>query len=372
MFKKEIKFLCPQCSKIILVNLEEIQDEQVLCGKCEAVCSVPKAIEPGVVIDDFLLEEQVGSGASGAVWKAYQFSMDRKVALKIVNQNELEPENIRNFINEAKVVAKLNHSNIITAYKAGMDCGVLFFAMELLSGNDLRSLLKKQKKIKQDKVIDIAIDIAKALTYAWETSQLVHRDIKPDNIILTNDGKAKLMDLGISKLSAETVDTSDIIEGTPNYICPEQITGHVMDIRGDFYSLGATMFHLVSGRLPFTGTKDDIIDKHLDEKPQPLKFLAPGVNQNLIDLIEKLLSKKAENRPAADELVEELERIKQLVTKSGPKPSPRTNKKNKWLIMIIGLTVTVLLIIIIILLLPKNKPLNEHDNDPISTEPNKE
>ena len=297
MQRSEIKFLCKKCKSIVLVDLEELNEELVHCGQCTAVCEVPDDFSSGVVIDDFVIEKFLGTGGSGNVYRAYQFSLDRKVAIKVLKSNKLDDKKISSeFIKEARSVAKLNHPNIVSAYKVGVDSGVFFFAMELLDGQNLQDLLKKKKTLKQEQVIDIGIDIAKALQYAWENNQLVHRDIKPDNIILTNDGSCKLMDLGLSRIASETEDDSDIIDGTPHYMCPEQIMGQSMDIRGDLYSLGASLFHLVSGKFPFTGSVDEMIDKHLEEKPQPLKYFAPNIHKDFVSIIEKLMAKKPENR----------------------------------------------------------------------------
>jgi serine/threonine protein kinase len=330
VLKPEIKFQCENCNKINLTDLTDLVENYVHCGKCEAICEVPRQIGPGVVIDDFVIEKLIGSGGMGEVYKAHQFSLDRKAALKIFKGRYLEDKELaREFIMEARTVAQLNHPNIIAAYKFGSDNGIFFFATDYIEGEDLQSRIKRTKKLKQDLVINVAIDITRAIGYAWNKSKLVHRDIKPDNIMLTSEGVAKLMDLGLSRIEEETEETSEIINGTPHYISPEQILGQPLDIRSDFYSLGATMFQLISGHFPFTGSSDEIIDKHLDKKPQPLSILAPTINEDLANVIEKLLSKKPENRfQDAEALEKELVNIQHNVSNhknkhSGKADSPK-------------------------------------------------
>lgn len=302
-----IKFQCHECHGIVATDFD---DELVMCGHCEATCQVPKQFGPGVVIDDFAILQLIGQGGMGDVYLAHQFSLDREVALKILKSKFLEdPKFSEEFIQEARSVASLNHPNIIQAYKVGFDQDKLFFAMEMVEGQNLNDILKHEGALEPPRVIEIAIDTAKALGYAWEKSRLIHRDIKPDNIMISNDGVAKVMDLGLSRRAGDVYDDGDIISGTPQYISPEQIMGDPMDIRGDFYSLGATLFHLVSGQFVFDGSLQDMIKKHMSEKPPSLKKVAPHVDESFGKIIRKLLAKKPENRyQDAASLVEDLKK----------------------------------------------------------------
>lgn len=289
-----IKFQCHECHGIVATDFD---DELVMCGHCEATCQVPKGFGPGVVIDDFAIKQLIGQGGMGDVYLAHQFSLDREVALKILKAKFLEdPKFSEEFVQEARAVASLNHPNIIRAYKVGFDQDKLFFAMEMVEGQNLNDILKHEGALAPSRVIEIAIDAAKALGYAWETSRLIHRDIKPDNIMISSEGVAKVMDLGLSRRAGDEYDDGDIISGTPQYISPEQIMGDPMDVRGDFYSLGATLFHLVSGRFVFDGSLEEMIKKHMTEKPPSLKQVAPHVSEAFGKIIRKLLAKKPENR----------------------------------------------------------------------------
>ena len=327
MLKPEIKFQCESCHGIVLADM---QDELVNCGHCSAILKVPHKLGPGVVVDDFVLLKRVGTGGMGTVYMAHQFSLERECALKILNNNYDEDKHKNDFIIEARQVAKLNHLNIIKAYKVGVDNGIFFFAMEFIEGQNLKDVLRKKKTLSQEQVVKIALEITRALGYAWREAQLVHRDVKPDNIMLDKDGHAKLMDLGLCRNTWDTQEDSDIVSGTPQYISPEQIVGETLDIRSDFYSLGATMYHLLTGKFLFNGSVDEMIDKHLEERPKPVKTYKPHINPKLDILILKLLSKKKENRfEDAETLENELLEVQNNLLKTKRAAASGSTPSNK-------------------------------------------
>jgi len=296
------KFQCQHCKGIVET---EFDDEYVICGHCESACLVPKEFGPGVVIDDFVVVKLLGEGGMGNVYLAHQFSLDRKVALKILKDDFLKDPKFKDeFIYEARSVACLNHPNIIQAYKVGEEDGLVFFAMEYVEGRNLKDILKEEGAINEKLAISIAMEIVAALGYGWKLRKLVHRDIKPENIMMTLDGTAKLMDLGLSLRDGDDKDEGDMIAGTPQYISPEQILGTEMDIRGDFYCLGATLYHLVAGALPFEGTLQQIVKSHLSEKPPSLRKRVPGIDDFFAKIIHKMMAKKPDDRyESADALL---------------------------------------------------------------------
>ena len=327
MLKPEIKFQCESCHGIVLADLE---DELVNCGHCHSILNVPHKLGPGVVVNDFLLLKRIGTGGMGTVYLAHQFSLERECALKILMDHYVEDKHKNDFVIEARSVAKLNHINIVKAYKVGVDNGVFFFAMELVDGDNLKSLLRKKKTLSQEYVVRVAIAMVRALGYAWKEAKLVHRDVKPDNIMIAKDGTAKLMDLGLCRPANETEEDSEIVSGTPQYISPEQITGDALDIRSDFYSLGATMYHLLTGKFIFNGSVDEIIDKHLDEKPKSIKAYKPQINKKLDELILKLLAKKPKDRyEDADKLEKDLVSIQDNFKKAKKAASTGSTPSNK-------------------------------------------
>lgn len=306
------KFQCQLCQGIVET---EYDDEYLICGHCESACLVPKDFGPGVVIDDFVIVNLLGEGGMGNVYLAHQFTLDRKVALKILKDDFLKDPKFKDeFIYEARSVASLNHPNIIQAYKVGEEGGVVFFAMEYVEGRNLKDILKEEGTINEKLAISIAMEIVEALGYGWNLRKLVHRDIKPENIMMTNDGTAKLMDLGLSLRDGDNKDEGDMIAGTPQYISPEQILGTEMDIRGDFYCLGATLYHLVSGKLPFEGNLQEIVKQHLSQKPPSLRKLVPGIDDFFAKIIHKMMSKKPENRyDCADSLLADFRKDMRLI-----------------------------------------------------------
>jgi serine/threonine protein kinase len=288
------KFQCVGCKKIVE---SAFNDQIVMCGHCDATCIVPADFAPGSVIDEFIIVSLLGEGGMGDVYLAHQFSLDRDVALKILKPELLEDPQIKeDFFYEARSVACLNHPNIIQAYKVGEENGVVFFAMEYVKGRNLADVLDEDGVVDEKHALSIAIDIVRALGYGWRQRKMLHRDIKPENIMLTKDGKAKLMDLGLSRHDGDEDDFQDRISGTPEYISPEQVQGRKMDIRGDLYSLGATLYHLVSGHPPFSGSLFEVVKQHLHEPAPPLRKAAPHVSSFFARIIHKLLAKDPSDR----------------------------------------------------------------------------
>lgn len=269
--------------------------------------------EPRVqTIGDFELLARLGQGGMGTVYKARQRSLDRIVALKLLPPALAQDAAfIERFQREARASAKLNHPNIVQGINVGRDAttGQWYFAMELVEGPTLKKVLAAEKKIDEPRVIDIARDIAQALDCAHRNG-FVHRDIKPDNILLAPDGTAKLADLGLARRvdgggDDATLTGAGLALGTPAYMSPEQIRSErdKVDIRSDIYSLGATLFHLLTGRPPYTGPSSAVIlSNHLTQKVPLAHQVEPGVSERLSRLIAQMMQKEREGRlrsPAA-------------------------------------------------------------------------
>ena len=292
-----MKFQCKNCHGVII---SDIDSGFTSCGLCGAEWPVPVPLSAGVVIDDFLILKKIGEGGMGNVLLAYDFPLDRNVAIKVLKREISKDTELRNaFIKEARSVASLNHQNIVQAYKVDFDeDNNLFFAMEYVEGRTLRHVIDSKDEAEELQILDIAIDVVDALGYAWGKRQLVHRDIKPENIMISEeDGKTKLMDLGLSCHVGEAPEEEGIISGTPQYISPEQIMGNSLDIRTDFYSLGATLYHVLAGRVPFDGDDfEEMVMKHLREKPKSLKEHRPNLSDATVEIIECLMEKDPANR----------------------------------------------------------------------------
>ncbi len=268
---------------------------KVQCGHCNKPVVVPASrIASGTVIGDFIIMRELGRGGMGIVYLAHQISLDRPAAVKVLASNYASnTEFVVGFIKEARAAAKLNHPNIVQAYAVGDDEGIFYFAMEHIDGETMKNILKREDVIPVDQAINIIQQIAEALDYAWKEEKLVHRDIKPDNIMLTSSGRAKLADLGLAKVGddVENNETEEVM-GTPQYISPEQLTGDTLDNRTDIYSLGATFYHFLTGRFPYEGTTAlEITRQHLFGTLIPPCEVNPNIPPDVSWIVEKMMAK---------------------------------------------------------------------------------
>ncbi len=305
-----MRFQCPFCRGVVSADNKQMGQE-VQCGHCDEVVSVPNSrLATGAVVGDFVLLEELGRGGMGVVYLAHQISLDRPSALKILQDSYANnAEFVVNFIKEARSAAKLNHPHIVQAYAVGEDEGIFYYAMEYIDGDTMKDVLRREKIIPIDKAVTIIQQIAEALDCAWREQKLIHRDIKPDNIILAKNNRAKLADLGLSRVAGDLDDEDeDEIMGTPQYISPEHLTGAPMDIRSDIYSLGATFYQFVTGRFPYEGrAANEIARKHLEGTLVAPQLVNSKVPEAIGQIIMKMMKKNINERyQDAEELVEDL------------------------------------------------------------------
>lgn len=259
-------------------------------------------ISESMEFDDFKVKRRLGSGGMGEVWLAKQLSMEREVALKI-----LSPELVRNdklvsrFIKEVQTAGKLHHPNIITAYYSGNVAGTKYLACEYIDGVVLDDRLKIDKIFEEKEAMQIIRAIASALEYAWNNFHLIHRDVKPANIIISNNGQPMLMDMGISKFAMEASEltTTGAIIGTPYYMSPEQARADKnIDCRADIYSLGATLYHMVTGNVAFDAPSTvGVITKLISDPLTPPQDKNPKLSDACAAFIELTMAKSSEERP---------------------------------------------------------------------------
>ncbi|GMV79757.1 MAG: hypothetical protein AMXMBFR7_09410 [Planctomycetota bacterium] len=299
-------------------EVPEILHEKGVLTK-EQVRALERAVRGATVIAGFEILEKVGQGGMGAVFRARQIAMDRLVALKILPPKlAKDPSFKERFLREARLSAKLNHLNIISGIECGESGGYMYFAMEFVEGKSVQRMLeKKGGPLALDEATRIIRQIAEALQYA-NRHGLVHRDLKPDNIMVTTQGVAKLCDLGLAKLDQRrqsddaSLTQTGVAVGTPHYISPEQARGESkVDIRSDIYSLGATFFHMIVGKVPFTGeTAQAIMMKHLMEEAPSVCDHNPEVSEAMGFVVAKMMAKDAADRyECPEDLIADLDAL---------------------------------------------------------------
>lgn len=252
---------------------------------------------------NFEVMELLGRGGMSTVWKARQCSLDRMVAIKLLSSKfSEESDDVERFRMEARAAARLKHPNIVQVYDANFKDGVYFFVMELVAGYTMGELLRRKGQTSEEDALTIAEAVAVALDYAWHTFEMVHNDIKPDNIMVDDDGSLKVTDLGLcrslSLLKTENADSEEIL-GTPAYMSPEQVCGEEdLDCRSDIYELGATLYHLVTGHMLFEKKNpDEIIECHVNEtQAVDARQYSPHLSNSFVILLEKMLAKDRSNR----------------------------------------------------------------------------
>ena len=262
-----------------------------------------------MAVSGYEIISRVGEGGLGVVYKARQLSMNRIVALKILHRRWVDDEEFRKrFLLEARLLGKLSHPNLITVYDVGREEWKYYFSMEFVDGRTAEQIVDADGPMDPGYAISIAIQVAKVINYLWENN-VVHCDIKPGNILISRDDIAKLGDFGFARIGLElTKGYDETVLGTPEYISPEQATGRKdLDFRSDIYSLGVSLFHMVTGQPPYEGPSRIILAKHVrGEIPDP-RELNKNISRDLAAIIKKMMAKKREDRyQSVDELIEDL------------------------------------------------------------------
>ncbi len=280
----------------------------------EDILAAQRAQDEKRRIPGYEITSVLGRGGMGTVYHAIQKSMNRAVALKVLASRHARNRNfIERFVREARAVAKLNHENIVAGIDVGEANGLYYFAMEFVEGETVADMIQRKGAIPEGRAVEITLQVARALEHAHRNN-LVHRDVKPQNIIVTPKGIAKLCDLGLAKTedSEAHITRLGVSVGTPHYISPEQAKGSVdVDIRSDIYSLGATLYHMVVGEVPFVGSSPMVVmTKHLTSALPFPSDKNRAVSVNLSKVICKAMEKAAEDRyQTPDELIGDLERV---------------------------------------------------------------
>lgn len=251
--------------------------------------------------------EKVGTGGMADVYRAMDHRLNRYVAVKILkNEYSEDTKFVTKFRQEAQAVACLSHPNVVAVYDVGEEQGMHFIVMEFVEGITLKSYIEKKGKLSVREAVGIGIQIASGLEAA-HNSHIIHRDIKPQNILISRDGTAKVTDFGIAKAASSNTITASAM-GSVHYISPEQARGGFSDEKSDVYSLGVTMYEMLSGTLPFTGESAVAVAlAHIQEKAVPLTAMDATIPKGISDIVAKCMQKKADFRyPTSADLIADL------------------------------------------------------------------
>jgi eukaryotic-like serine/threonine-protein kinase len=263
-----------------------------------------------IVAGRYELEELVGTGGMSSVFKARDRLLERRVALKVLHEHYTDDEEyVERFRREARVVAQLSHPNIVTVIDRGEDEGRQFIVFELIEGRTLKELLEEEGRLPVGPALEIALQVARGLAFAHEHG-LVHRDVKPQNVILNGDGRAKVTDFGIARSrDVQGVTQTGMVLGTSNYVAPEQAQGGKVDRATDVYSLGVVLFELLTGEVPFPGESFVAVAmRHVNEPAPSVLELRPEVPARVADAVARALEKDPAARfPTMDAFAAELE-----------------------------------------------------------------
>ena len=327
----------------------------------------------GKTVAGYKIIELLGTGGMGSVYKAIQLSMEREVAIKILSKRlSMDETYIARFIREARAAGELNHPNIVRVYDVKQDDGIFFFSMELIEGESVHQRVTREGRLEPREALDIALQVAMALEHA-HSKGIIHRDVKPENIMLDKDGTVKLADLGLAKRSFIPEDSAATVEGhimgSPHYMSPEQVTDTAsVDYRSDVYSLGASLYFMVTGEKPFAnkGSLMEVMVAVLQEGIKFNKAQMQFVPLQVMRLIRRLCATNPQARPqtmrdAADEiervlrgpLTHKADRVRRLA----PVATTEKVRKKSAAPLVIAAAAAVLIAVILLFALRSKEPI---------------
>jgi serine/threonine-protein kinase len=275
--------------------------------------------QSGTLLGAYRVEGTIGSGSMGEVFRGIDTGLNRRVAIKLLSEKHRDsPELRQRFVREGRAVAAISHPNVVQVFATGSFDDRPYIAMELLDGADLGSIVETRGPLDSLSAAHAVLDAAQGLAAAARAG-LIHRDVKPSNLVRLPDGKVKVTDFGLAKPvdpgSEPALTAMGVVVGTPDYIAPEQARGEAIDERVDIYALGGTLYFLVTGMPPFrTGKPAEdkylkVVARHLRNPPPDARHANPACDRELAELTRAMMAKKPPERPGYDELIAQLSRI---------------------------------------------------------------
>ena len=293
---------CPRCHAV--VNVPDAEPlARVPCPGCGEMLRIERAF------DHFILVETLGVGGMGSVYKARDTRLDRLVALKLLRKElSADPAEAARLEQEARLTAAINHPNVVQVYSSGSAHGQIYLVIELVDHGSLDDLMAEKKRVPEARVLEAGIQVAKGLQAAHEKG-LIHRDVKPANILFANEQTAKIGDFGLAVVAEQHAEAHNEIWGTPYYVAPERLNNEPEDFRSDIYSLGATLFHAIAGRPPIEGETTSASElRRLKSNPPDLRAVAPDVSREAARIINQMLAPDPADRFASyAELIDQLQ-----------------------------------------------------------------
>lgn len=326
---------------------EEVPFAQIYCPNCG------EGLRARRMFNNFELIELIGEGGMGWVFKAHDHTLNRMVALKLLRPEMSAGEAERAQLEqEARVTASVTHPHVVRVYSFGQAGGQFYIAMELVEKGSLDDLMAIQSRVSEVQVLEIGVQIAQGLEAAMERG-LIHRDIKPGNILFVNAHTTKIVDFGLARVLEEEAEARGDIWGTPYYIAPERLNHEPEDMRSDIYSLGATLFHAIAGRPPFEAESASLVAlKQVKNQPVSLEAFAPDVTPETAYVINRTLEKRPEDRYASyAELIEHMEFARaKVIERAGIPPAAKREvvkvetSRTKLFVSLISLAAAVLVL----------------------------
>src|SRR4051812_6604613 len=317
---------CGGCRTKVFIPADLLPFESVPCTRCGHPVFMPMKFR------QFELRSIIASGGMGTVYRAWDLMLHREVAVKMLKKEMAQDEEVlASFYREARASASLNHTNIIHIYTFDVMDDQPYLVMELADTDSLDKMIEREGRVPELRVLDIAIKIASALDTALKRN-LLHRDIKPGNILFNTDGEPKLVDFGLAREAEDESADQHVIWGTPYYVAPEKIRRERENFHSDMYSLGGTLYHAVTGHVPFEApTVEEVISAHVNTPLTPPNLVVPEISGPTSDALMTVMEKNPRNRfPTYDDFIMAFTAARsQILVQRYAQQEPETNAEGQ-------------------------------------------